>query len=74
MLSIITLILSYNQSDGPYRIIEKVSPVLYVLDFHNVQRKIHIIHLKLASNTSIHRRHLELILMREKRERKDDWN
>ena len=57
---------------GPYRIIEKVSPVLYVLDFHNVQRKIHIIHLKLASNTSIHRRRLELIRMRERNERKDD--
>ena len=57
---------------GPYRIIEKVSPVLYVLDFHNVQKKIHIIHLKLASNTSIHRRRLELIRMRERNERKDD--
>ena len=59
---------------GPYRIIEKVSPVLYVLDFHNVQRKINIIHLRLASNTSIHRRRLELIRMRERKERKDDWH
>ena len=51
---------------GPYRILEKLSPVLYVLDFHNNRRKVHIIHLKLASNTSIHRRRLELIRRKEK--------
>ena len=39
-----------------------------------VRRKIHIIHLKLASNTSIHRRRLELIHMREKQGNKDDLN
>ena len=59
---------------GPYRILEKVSPVLYVLDFHNVKRKIHIIHLKLASNTSIHRRRLELIRKKKQNKDKEDMN
>jgi len=56
---------------GPYRILERVSPVLYVVDFHNTRRKIHIIHLKLASNTSIHRRRLELIRRKEKEKEKN---
>jgi len=51
---------------GPYRILERVSPVLYVIDFHNTRKKIHIIHLKLASNTSINRRKLELIRLKKK--------
>ena len=46
---------------GPYRILQKISPVLYTLDFHNTAKKIHITHLKLASNLSINRRRLELI-------------
>ena len=45
----------------PYRIIQKISPILYTLDFHNTAKKIHITHLKLASNISIHRRRLEII-------------
>jgi hypothetical protein len=51
-----------------------VSPVLYVLDFHNIKRKIHIIHLKLASNTSIHRRRLELIRRKELNKDKEEMN
>ncbi len=46
---------------GPYRILQKISPVLYTLDFHNTAKKIHITHLKLASNLSLNRRKLELI-------------
>ena len=46
---------------GPYRLLHKISPVLYTLDFHNTAKKIHITHLKLASNLSINRRRLELI-------------
>jgi hypothetical protein len=53
--------------------LEKVSPVLYILDFHNTRRKIHIIHLKLASNTSISRRRLELIRLKQKGKRKDSF-
>jgi transposase InsO family protein len=51
---------------GPYRIIQKLSPVLYVLDFHNTQKKIHITHLKLASNLSINRRKLEICRQSER--------
>ena len=28
----------------PYRIIQKISPILYTLDFHNTAKKIHITH------------------------------
>ena len=58
---------------GPYRILERTSPVLYILDFHNTRKKIHIIHLKLASNTSISRRRLELIRLKQKGESKDSF-
>ena len=51
---------------GPYRILQKLSPVLYVLDFHNTQKKIHITHLKLASNLSINRRKLEICRQSER--------
>ena len=57
---------------GPYRILEKISPVLYTLDFHNTRKKIHITHLKLASNVSINRRRLEIIRKREKEQDKQD--
>jgi len=59
---------------GPYRILERISPVLYVLDFHNTRKKVHIIHLKLASNTSISRRRLELIRLKQRRESKETIN
>ena len=55
---------------GPYRILQKISPVLYVLDFHNQPKKIHITHLKIASNLSVHRRRLEIIRQREREEGK----
>lgn len=58
---------------GPYRILERTSPVLHILDFHNTRKKIHIIHLKLASNTSISRRRLELIRLKQKGESKDSF-
>jgi hypothetical protein len=51
---------------GPYRILQKLSPVLYVLDFHNTQKKIHITHLKLASNLSINLRKLEICRQSER--------
>ena len=51
---------------GPYRIIQKISPVLYTLDFHNSPKKIHITHLKRASNVSFNRRRLEIIRQRER--------
>ena len=51
---------------GPYRILQKLSPVLYVLDFHNTQKKIHITHLKMASNLSINRRKLEICRQNER--------
>jgi len=59
---------------GPYRILERISPVLYVLDFHNTRKKVHIIHLKLASNTSISRRRLELIRLKQRRESRETIN
>ena len=55
---------------GPYRILQKISPVLYVLDFHNQPKKIHITHLKIASNLSVHRRRLEIIRQRDRNEGK----
>jgi len=55
---------------GPYRILQKISPVLYILDFHNTEKKIHIMHLKLASNISINRRRLEIIRKRDRQDSK----
>jgi ribosomal protein S12 methylthiotransferase accessory factor YcaO len=39
---------------------------LYTLDFHNSPKKIHITHLKRASNVSFNRRRLEIIRQRKR--------
>jgi len=55
---------------GPYRILHRISPVLYVVDFHNTEKRIHVTHLKLASNLSLNRRRMEIIRKKERLESK----
>jgi len=54
----------YRIWTGPYRILRRISPVLYVLDFRNTEKRIHDIHLKLASYISFNKRRLEIIRKR----------
>ena len=58
---------------GPYRVLEKVLPELYILDFHNTRRK----YISSTSNwPAIHRSvedDLELIRLKQKGERKDSF-
>lgn len=44
---------------GAFRILNKISPVTYVLDIHNQEKVIHIRHLKPAGKLSLDRRALE---------------
>ena len=44
---------------GAYRVLEKISPVLYVVDIHNKEKIIHVRHMKSAGKLSNNRRKTE---------------
>ena len=48
--------LQANRYVGPYRIIAKISPVIYTIDLHGEDTNIHILHMKSAGKTSLKQR------------------